>query len=724
MNPWRERAWLVLSLALSVGLFVFLLRDRFDYEGFWEFFPFRLFVHRCLAQGIAPFWMPEVLCGFPLHAAGETGLANPLNLLAIWPGTYLVLPMLTLAVCGVFTFLFFRRLGADTRPAALMALPCVLGPTHQYWFSNVNDLFVLALFPVALYLTEVCLSGRRRFVPLLLGGVLAWMFLSGHPPLAYFNIIVLGLYVLLRLPFLKTRRVDKAGALLVFSASVFIGAALSAFQLVPMLEFLRESPRVEVAQAFREIGSMTPAGLSHLVVPRIQDFTQLGEVNFLPYLGMLPLFALVLCWRHQACRRSAFLWLTAVATLVLAMGHSTPAYRLLSLLPGFAVLRKSYFFVGYMPYFLCGLAALILTAPMPRSLQKTPLSALLIAVYLVLGGLALWRYDSLEFLRETNARPWFMLVITGIPSIFMVWLLRRSRTRVTVMLAGLLLLTDLLGYGLWRVPAHEESIFDTARLGPSPWVTRIASGGMTGERVAFIPRDVGVENYSESDYSPSVELDVGFGVRSFWGWDEPSLKPARAVAAADALLGREVSVAYLSAANVGYIRSEIVLDDPALIPLSSDASGTLYRNRTVLPRAFLAAGVRVVAGFERALAAIRDEGVDLRREALVEGQVDVPPRASWEPVDLVEDLPGRAVMGVSTREPALLVFTETFFPGWRVRIDGHPSEILPTNLQFMGIIVPPGDHRVAFTFEPASVRIGLWISLVSFFVCLAVALLI
>ena len=59
------------------------------------------------------------------------------------------------------------------------------------------------------------------------------------------------------------------------------------------------------------------------------------------------------------------------------------------------------------------------------------------------------------------------------------------------------------------------------------------------------------------------------------------------------------------------------------------------------------------------------------------------------------------------------VLIEQFFPGWRATVDGKAVPIERWNRAFQSIQVPPGDHKVSFTFHSQALRLGAIISLVS-----------
>jgi len=65
-------------------------------------------------------------------------------------------------------------------------------------------------------------------------------------------------------------------------------------------------------------------------------------------------------------------------------------------------------------------------------------------------------------------------------------------------------------------------------------------------------------------------------------------------------------------------------------------------------------------------------------------------------------------------ETRMLVFMDSWYPGWHAWVDGSEVPIFKANDAFKAIIVPAGTHTIAFTFRPMSFYIGLITSLVVF----------
>ena len=74
-------------------------------------------------------------------------------------------------------------------------------------------------------------------------------------------------------------------------------------------------------------------------------------------------------------------------------------------------------------------------------------------------------------------------------------------------------------------------------------------------------------------------------------------------------------------------------------------------------------------------------------------------------------------VNVVTDREGYLFLSDAYYPGWVARINGVETPIMRANYAGRAIYVPTGKHRIEFSFEPQSFRIGLWISSISLILC-------
>jgi hypothetical protein len=146
----------------------------------------------------------------------------------------------------------------------------------------------------------------------------------------------------------------------------------------------------------------------------------------------------------------------------------------------------------------------------------------------------------------------------------------------------------------------------------------------------------------------------------------------------------------------------------------------VFINDRALPRAFMVFRARC-ADDRTAPRLIREHAVDLRQEVVLADCTSPPYVGPLTPASAEIRAYGATRVRVATASsaPAYLVLTDTWFPGWRVRVDGRDAALWRADHAFRAVEVPAGRHEVEFRYEPRSLRIGLMISALSVAVALA-----
>jgi hypothetical protein len=80
---------------------------------------------------------------------------------------------------------------------------------------------------------------------------------------------------------------------------------------------------------------------------------------------------------------------------------------------------------------------------------------------------------------------------------------------------------------------------------------------------------------------------------------------------------------------------------------------------------------------------------------------------------IVSENSGEVVVETKSDAPGWLVLLDTWFPGWRAAVDGAPAELRRADYDFRAVRVPAGTSTTRFTYEPFSLRLGLWLAALS-----------
>lgn len=147
----------------------------------------------------------------------------------------------------------------------------------------------------------------------------------------------------------------------------------------------------------------------------------------------------------------------------------------------------------------------------------------------------------------------------------------------------------------------------------------------------------------------------------------------------------------------------------------------IYENSAVLPRTYVVHQHRTVADAAQALALLADPAFDPAREAVFDTEPDLPglPHADRPASSVISSAtvltyqPELVRISAKLSAPGYLILTDADYPGWVAEVDDQPAPILRANLYFRGVALDPGEHQVAFRFEPLSVRLGLAVAAMS-----------
>ena len=89
-------------------------------------------------------------------------------------------------------------------------------------------------------------------------------------------------------------------------------------------------------------------------------------------------------------------------------------------------------------------------------------------------------------------------------------------------------------------------------------------------------------------------------------------------------------------------------------------------------------------------------------------------RDSTATIDLFSFQPNHLVYETSTKTPQLAIFSEVYYPqGWNAYINGKPAEYFRADYVLRAMVIPPGNNKIEFKFEPKVIQTGSTISLAS-----------
>jgi hypothetical protein len=692
--------------------------------------PFRQEYHFALLvnQGFFPLWTPDSLGGLPAAHFLFAQPYFPLNALKLLlPGYFegghlrffVGQKLLLMSIGSLFFHAFLRRRGFTAEVAALGAALFMFNAPMLDALRYATAFDAFALIPVVLYLLERGVSsGARGPALLLIAPVLACQALAGYPQMLFYSLAFTNLYALHR--FRSGGLAGTARALVRFGAVQLLGVAMAAVLLVPF--------RVDVMPYFRSVPSYGHSveyqtSLANLLFSVAAPwFADVYGAIYSTSLATLLLLLLGTAWaagrlsgtEPERRERRFFAGLLGV-TLLLALGDQTFLHDLFwKHLPGFSSLRAPARVLVLAQTAVAVLACHGLRAFLRGDLATLRLRPLFLAVLAAVAGVAgvllvldtraggegtllralLDRYvgeHSAYRLNGSEALNQKLLwQVAFYPAFFVAALaLQRRRGFPKPAFVALLLCVSVLEaaqylkHGTWyRKYAddspradylaradyfHERRVprwFRTGMLDPPPGASWELERNADAELRAFL-----------EDSTPALRA-------TFFNDPSPEqpLYFPRAYLVPHAILADRWDPDDVNASNP-FDAVVVSLRDPA----NAGAGAALG-----------AAGVGRAAG---AAPPLSDPAA---RRGFVEAN---------RTLRVLDYTPNRAGFGITAPGPGLLVYTDTFRPGWSVRVDGTPAALLRVNRAFKGALVPPGAHTVEFLYFPRSFRLGLAVSL-------------
>jgi len=103
--------------------------------------------------------------------------------------------------------------------------------------------------------------------------------------------------------------------------------------------------------------------------------------------------------------------------------------------------------------------------------------------------------------------------------------------------------------------------------------------------------------------------------------------------------------------------------------------------------------------------------VETDDRSALNGYVSKANPTKLETVEVVEHSSNRVVLDAVLQRPGLVILSDVFYPGWTLTIDGKSAPIHRANRLMRAAAVPEGRHRLVYTYDPASFRVGSALSL-------------
>ena len=696
-------------------------------------------------SGHLPLWNPEIFGGLPFVAAGSGDIFYPTWLLRF------VLPVTTAGnvsffvhylLAGLFTYLLLRRLQVGWTGSVVGGLAYELTGLIASYPSPGHDgkLFASTMLPLLLLALVLALRERRRAGYVLLAAATA-LSLLGHFQLAYYSLIVAGLFAL----YLTLEEAGDAGAGVRVSrlglalAAVLIGFGIAAIQVAPFFEYIPFSPRAQGYHGFEGSTSFAipwdhvPEFFLKNFVGRSWDtYWGSNQLKFhSEYLG-LPVVVLAALGVTAPERRRQILWLGGIGLLFLliSLGAATPFYRvwwtLMPLVKKTRAPGMAFYVVALVTAVFAGLGVERALKGEGRRVMTPALIGGGIVALLGVTGVFGHVAEALAGGRAAAARADEAAILwgattSGLALVAAAALLGPAHGRLTPRLAALALVL-IVGTDLWlnarqfwmyTKPFGRDRLIDRVGATPVPYrVLQPPNGGAYPGSVlmAFdIPEMFGYHGNELRYYDELWDRENGWrnlGVLPLW-----DLWAVRYAILPAGRGGRGGGVDSIP----GFRR---VLDS---VPTFDGGRANLFERVAPAPYARVVAGA-IKTDSTTVVPTLVDPRMDVSRIVLFTNDQPVTPEPlkqmpapSPSHATVTAWQPGRMTVTLDPAppKPSYLVVAENWYPDWQVAVDGQRGQLLRGDYSLITVPLPAGARTVDLTFHSKLYEIGKAITLAS-----------
>jgi hypothetical protein len=678
------------------------------------------------------FYPPSLLIGllFPVHRA--IGIKMILHIF----------------LAGLFFFLLLRK-GFKFSPLVsfIGAAFYMLNPqflTHVYP-GHDGKMFVIAWLPFIVWRLKV-LTERPTLLHLSFFSLgVSMTFLTAHMQMCYFMLWGVFFYWVLATALIIIREHDTKKAVKLgcfFWASIFISLGVALVQLYPSYMYVHNAFSVRgVERGFEHAASWSlhwPEVFS-LWIPEFVNTLDYywGNNPFKlnsEYAGAVPLLLAVLAIVMKPNRWRIFWGAVALFSIAFSLGGNSFIFQLTYyLVPGVKKFRAASMFMFWFSFSNILLASLLMKDLVENKLVKSEytkkklVKGLLIAAGLMVGLALLFSVKSVvsgffattligdksrvfdanfgdKFIPALWLWVLFALSLVGV----LIGVMRNVvKPKLALMIFLVIGLIDVI-----RIDAQFIQLTDPAPYFYKSDIVKKLEQEMKTEpfRCYSIPGSLS----TNGEGIHSLEGVGGFHdnelrwYRDFRGENDRNYLESLISTNADGqpyLQGDRLAAGnpFLNIANVKYI---LVRQGTLMAIENKNALGrvSFAKNYVVLDSASVVKGIMSGSYDYRNTVALEKEPDT--KPAIVADSGDVPFIAAWEKYS-----PNKRIVMINASSQGFLRISESYYPGWKISVDGRDVKIYKADGTFMAIEIPPGKHRVEMNINSLYFDQVKWISI-------------
>lgn len=554
--------------------------------------------------------------------------------------------------------------------------------------------------------------------------------------------------------------------------ALLISVGLSCFQILPFLEFVKYSSRGAMDFSEASMWSLPLYALLDLFIPYLSESDYLYKSYWtrqswllVYYMGVFTMICAFISLKFDTTKRRRVFFYILMLGLVLSFGRYTPIYYFLyRIMPGFSLQRypiKFFFMVAFALAVLAGMGLDYYRkniSELKEFLKAILTAGFIVSFFYLIINLNFAEICSFLYRKILDIAPGFMdkrdtlwqLVFVGVYNlrraigIFMLLSLfmflgssKKIRSNLLIPVLLLVAFSDIFTanknvYLNMDIDEYLEPGESIEFLKKDEGLFRIFDSPATLRQNTFVP---------EKDYFDGVRAlkermisnrGVNFGIYDAYGYGSLYNKKHEELIIAITELDLPDETNLLNLLNVKYLISPKEFDAKGYRVVMKTSKVNIYENENVLPRAFLVDKAIVIKNKKEILRKLKTKDFDPAKEIILEedfsftsprttrvqGSHESPPQGyravtSPETVDILKYSPNEIILEARVNESKFLIISDSYYPGWKVFVDGKRDKIYRADYILRAVHLGPGKHIIKFTYDPLSFKIGAIVTLVT-----------
>lgn len=658
--------------------------------------PLRILLSESLKNFTLPLWETKIGQGYPIFAEGQIGFFYLPNIilfssLPFWLAFNLSY-VITTIIAAFGTYLLARSFGADKIASTLAAATYAFSSFFMFHVHHFNLLQSASTIPWLFWLVNSFTNTKKLLFLAIIPFILSQNIFAGFPQLTFYGLVGLTIFSVSRIFSFKSFRL-RVKMFLLFVLAVLLGITISAIQILGTRQLANQAQRLEIPPSkilsefpFRPkdfltlidpfvLGSVSDGTAEHWrpnsQAPFWERNTYFGVVQLILISG----FGIATLKKNPGgSRKKLILFWYGLGTLgvLLALGSSSLLHPVFSFWP-FSLFRVPARFL-----ILSFLSASVLVAfaasRIPQLTPKTLTKFLPVAILLLAFADIFRNYLDYNLTGQKDK-----------------WLTAPELAKYVnpgeriVALQQTEIWNDRFVNKGWK---NQEPQYYFLKNSLSQNSNVISGLDNTLAYAAMLPRR-----------NQLIEILLAQNIKKENGQSAIS----------------EAGQKLLNFTSTQYLTSPSPLTSDGIEEIANARLDEniihLYRNKEALPRAFLVSDFAIAKNLPEVNAVLTSPQYNPQKTVILEKQPELEPYERPEGYAAINYYGQTKVsIDVSLKNPAILILTDSFYPGWQAEINSQKKEIMAANINSRAVIVPAGNNYVEFKYKPDYIKSGSIIS--------------